>query len=69
MSGNIKRLCATDEQSTKVLANGKEKEDKRLSKKDKMTTIQKHYKHLTRNTSRIKQYREAWQNAGLKAIQ
>jgi len=39
MSGNIKRLCATDEQSTKVLANGKEKEDKRLSKKDKMTTI------------------------------
>ena len=69
VSGNIKWLCVTDEQRTKVLGNGKAKEGKGLWKKDKMITIQKYYKHLTRNTSRIEQYREAWQNAGLKAIQ
>lgn len=64
-SGAIK-IHATDKQIMKVLANGKEKEEERLWKKDKMLTTQKYYKHLTRNTSRIKQCRRAGQNYCVK---
>lgn len=60
------KMQATDKQIMKVLANGKEKEEERLWKKDKMLTTQKYYKHLTRNTSRIKQRRRAGQNYCVK---